>query len=75
MLQAGSFRKLGEADRLKAELALLGMQAKIQTVAIDGENKWHRVRLGPFTNVQALNEARSTLKSNGVAVMVLKIRS
>jgi hypothetical protein len=74
VLQAGSFRKLAEADRVKAELALLGMQATIQTVAINGKNKWHRVRVGPFTNVQALNEARATLKSNGLEVMVLKIR-
>lgn len=74
VLQAGSFRKLAEADRVKAELALLGMEATIQTVAIDGEDKWHRVRVGPFTNVQALNEARATLKRNGLEVMVLKIK-
>ncbi|NIP45561.1 MAG: SPOR domain-containing protein [Gammaproteobacteria bacterium] len=75
VLQAGSFRKFAQADRLKAELALIGMPAQIQTVSIEGGNKWHRVRVGPFTNLQALNEARSELQSNGLKVMVLKVRS
>jgi cell division protein FtsN len=75
VLQAGSFRQLAQADRLKAELALIGMPAQIQTVSIEGGNKWHRVRVGPFTNLQALNEARNELQSNGLKVMVLKVRS
>lgn len=75
VLQAGSFRKLEQADRLKAELALIGMPAEIQTVSIEGGSKWHRVRVGPFTNLQALNEARSELQSSGLKVMVLKVRS
>ena len=75
VLQAGSFRKFAQADRLKAELALIGMPAQIQTVSIEGGSKWHRVRVGPFTNLQALNEARSELQSNGLKVMVLKVRS
>ncbi|NCF26159.1 MAG: hypothetical protein GWP69_02185 [Gammaproteobacteria bacterium] len=75
VLQAGSFRNLTQADRLKAELALVGMPAKIQTVSIEGGKKWHRVRVGPFTNLQALNEARTELQSNGLKVMVLEVRS
>jgi cell division protein FtsN len=75
VLQAGSFRQFEQADHLKAELALMGMPAQIQTVTIDGGTKWHRVRVGPFTNLQALNEARSELQSNGLKVMVLKVRS
>jgi cell division protein FtsN len=75
VLQAGSFRQLAQADRLKAELALIGMPAQIQTVSIEGGSKWHRVRVGPFTNLQALNEARSELQSSGLKVMVLKVRS
>ena len=75
VLQAGSFRQPAQADRLKAELALMGMPVKIQTVSIEGGSKWHRVRVGPFTNLQALNEARAELKSNGLKVMVLKVRS
>jgi cell division protein FtsN len=75
VLQVGSFRKLAQADRLKAELALIGVPTQIQTVSIEGDGKWHRVRVGPFANLQALNEARSELQSNGLKVMVLKVRS
>ncbi|MDX1433974.1 MAG: SPOR domain-containing protein [Gammaproteobacteria bacterium] len=74
VLQAGSFRKSEQAERLKAELALMGLQAQIQTVAVDGADKWHRVRIGPFTNIQALNEARSALKRHDVETMVLKVK-
>ena len=75
VLQAGSFRDFAQADRLKAELTLIGMPAQIQTVSIEGGTKWHRVRVGPFTNLQALNQARAELQSNGLKVMVLKVRS
>ena len=75
VLQAGSFRDLAQADRLKAELTLMDMPVKIQTVSIDGGSKWHRVRVGPFTNLQALNAARAELQSNGLKVMVLKVRT
>ncbi|MDX1335912.1 MAG: SPOR domain-containing protein, partial [Gammaproteobacteria bacterium] len=34
-LQAGSFKSLDEADRLKARLALLGVEASIQTVKVN----------------------------------------
>ncbi len=75
VLQAGSFRDLAQADRLKAELTLIGMPVEIQTVSIEGGKKWHRVRVGPFTNLQALDEARNELQSNGLKVMVLKVRA
>ena len=75
VLQAGSFRDLAQADRLKAELTLMDMPVKIQTVSIDGGSKWHRVRVGPFANLQALNAARAELQSNGLKVMVLKVRT
>ncbi len=75
VLQAGSFRELAQADRLKAELTLIGMPAQIQTVSIEGGTKWHRVRVGPYTNLKALNKARDELQSNGLKVMVLKVRS
>jgi len=75
VLQAGSFRDPAQADRLKAELTLMDMPVKIQTVSIEGGSKWHRVRVGPFTNLQALNAARAELQGNGLKVMVLKVRT
>ena len=65
-LQAGSFSNADDAEKLKARLALLGMEAGIQTATIPDKGVWHRVRLGPYKNADELNRARALLKQNGV---------
>ena len=75
LLQAGSFKKFEEADRLKAELALLGIEADIETVTIDNSEKWHRVRIGPFSDLARLNKVRQRLMENKVDVMLLKVKT
>ncbi|NIR28558.1 MAG: SPOR domain-containing protein [Gammaproteobacteria bacterium] len=72
MLQVGSFRKLSEADRLRAGLALIGLEADIQTVTVNDGETWHRVRLGPFRDLDALNAARTRLREHDMEAMVLK---
>lgn len=74
VLQVGSFKEAEQADRLKATLALLGLEAHVQTVKVDN-NTWHRVRLGPFENQQALNAIKQRLKENAVQSITLKINS
>ena len=73
VLQAGAFRRLADADRLKASLALSGFEARIQSVAVDGQDEWHRVRLGPYNDLRALNEDRTRLRQVSVKAMVLRI--
>ena len=65
LLQAGSFKQYQEADRMKASLALLGVQANIQKVKVNNDT-WHRVRIGPYTNLAELNDVRARLKKNDV---------
>lgn len=65
-LQAGSFSNEADADKVKAKLALLGMEASVQTVTIPDKGIWHRVRLGPYRSQDAMNKARAALKQNGV---------
>lgn len=65
-LQAGSFSNADDADKLKAKLALIGMEASVQTVTIPDKGVWHRVRLGPYHNADDMNKARVALKQNGV---------
>jgi cell division protein FtsN len=48
-LQLGSFQNENEADNLKAKLALLGVEAKIQSVSIPDKGMVHRVRVGPLS--------------------------
>ncbi len=71
IIQAGAFRQHQQADNLKAKLALHGIIAYIQTV--DNKNDtWHRVRIGPITNMAQLNQMRKRLKDNGIANIVVK---
>jgi cell division protein FtsN len=72
-LQAGAFQNASDADNLKARLALLGVEASIQTTTIPDKGVWHRVRIGPYTNVEELNKARDTLKQNGVETTLSKV--
>lgn len=73
-LQAGAFQNAPDADNLKARLALLGVQASIQTTTLPDRGVWHRVRLGPYGSVEELNRARDTLKNNGIDTTLIKVR-
>ena len=73
-LQAGAFQSAPDADNLKARLALLGVQASIETSAVPDKGLMHRVRIGPYTSVEELNRTRDTLKQNGVSTTLVKVR-
>ncbi|MGH8501941.1 MAG: SPOR domain-containing protein [Gammaproteobacteria bacterium] len=73
VLQAGSFRRAQEADSLKANLALLGVEADIQTVTVD-DSVWHRVRIGPYAELAELSEVRDRLQRNQIDTVLLKER-
>jgi cell division protein FtsN len=66
ILQAGSFSNVNDAEKLKAKLALLGVEASIQTATIPDKGVWYRVRLGPYKNADDMNHTRGFLKENGV---------
>jgi cell division protein FtsN len=72
-LQVGSFRNSEQADRFKAEMALLGLETSIQKVTIDNKTTWHRVRVGPFSDLDELNRTRRTLRERGVESALVKV--
>lgn len=72
VLQAGSFKDHKQADKLKATLILLGLDAFIQQVTVDNKS-WHRVRIGPFTDQHTLNSARRRLQDNDIKAITLKV--
>jgi cell division protein FtsN len=74
-LQVGSFRNGEQADRFKAELALLGLETSIQKVTIDNKNTWHRVRVGPYDDLDNLNRARRLLSQRDIESTLVKIRN
>ena len=73
-LQAGAFQNAPDADNLKARLALLGVEASVQTTPLPDKGVWHRVRVGPYTAIEDLNRARDTLKQNGIETTLIKVR-
>jgi cell division protein FtsN len=73
-LQAGAFQSAADADNLKARLALLGIEASVQTTSLPERGVWHRVRIGPYLSVEELNRTRETLKQNGIDTTLIKVR-
>lgn len=72
-LQAGAFQNAADADNLKAKLALLGLQASIQTAALPERGTWHRVRLGPYKNADDVSRVQGTLKQNGIESALIRV--
>jgi cell division protein FtsN len=75
VLQMGSFRKHQDADRLKAKLALIGIEADIQKVSINNRDTYHRVRSGPYRTQSQLNAVRRLAKENNINSLVIKLKN
>jgi len=73
-LQVGSFRNGDQADAFKARLALMGLETSIQKVTIDNNSTWHRVRVGPFSDLDALNKARRTLSQRHIDSALVRMK-
>ena len=71
LLQVGSFPNAGDADAMKAKLALQGFVAKVQPVTINGQT-WNRVRLGPFSSASNLESVKQKLSAAGINAIALK---
>ncbi len=70
LIQVGSFRESADAERTKAQLALLGVEASIVAVTIN-DATWHRVRIGPFDDLRQLDQVRQQLRQNDFDALVL----
>ena len=70
-LQIGAFREMADAESVRAKLALLGFEAVVSDRSSD-TGVLHRVRMGPFNQVEAMNRTRSKLSENGVDVAVVR---
>jgi len=73
-LQAGAFSSSAEADNMRARLALLGIEANVQTNATAERGTLHRVRIGPFERVEEVDRTRTALKQNGIDTTLIKGR-
>lgn len=65
-LQLGAFQNQDDADNLKAKLALIGIEATIQSISVPGKGLVHRVRVGPFQHQDDVDRVRAQLRQNGI---------
>jgi cell division protein FtsN len=72
VLQAGSYRNQADAERVRAQLTMQGIAAKVQRVAVDTD-VWHRVRVGPINNLDELNKVRRQLQAADVDALVIRV--
>jgi cell division protein FtsN len=72
VLQAGSYRKQEEADRIAAQLKKQGIDANVQRVAVD-DDVWHRVRIGPISDLTELNRLRTRLRAADLDAMLIRV--
>ena len=72
VLQAGSYRNQTDAERVSAQLKLQGIDAKVQRVAVDND-VWHRVRVGPISDLAELNKVRKQLQAADVDGLVIRV--
>lgn len=71
LLQAGAFGASGDAEATKAKIALLGLNARVESAQIDGKTVY-RVRMGPYGSASELAEAKAKLASGGLPAMAVK---
>jgi len=77
MLQVGAFRNQEKADRLKANLALLGIESSIETVTIEREGEsgtFHRVRVGPISDLERLEKTRARLREEDYESVLIRVQ-
>ena len=72
VLQAGSFSRFDDADRMKANLALLGIPSRIQKITID-DTTYHRVRVGPVADLNEVNRLRRQLFDAKIEILLIRL--
>jgi cell division protein FtsN len=72
LLQAGAFEASGQAEELKAKIAMLGVGARVESAQIRGKTVF-RVRMGPYGSAGELAEAKRKLASGGLPAMAIKV--
>ncbi len=72
LLQAGSFSTHNDADRRRAELALHGIESRVQRARVNNRD-FYRVYIGPIDDLDKLNVTRSRLRAAKIDVMRIRL--
>ncbi|MBI5450116.1 MAG: SPOR domain-containing protein [Gammaproteobacteria bacterium] len=72
-MQAGSFRRTSDAEAMKAQLALLGIQSTVQHSETQN-GVWYRVRLGPYNEWAPVRHNSYLLRRNKIDFTIQKVK-
>jgi cell division protein FtsN len=74
LLQVGSFRDVREAEGFKKSSGFFGHYfAHIERATLSNSHDvWHRVRLGPFNDLDRLNQTRARLTQHNITAIVVQ---
>jgi cell division protein FtsN len=72
-LQAGSFRKQADADKVRAQIIMLGQSVQVESGNVR-EETWYRVLVGPFASREQLTQAQKSLAAGGFSNLLLQQR-
>jgi cell division protein FtsN len=73
LLQAGAFKSAEDADGMRAQLAMIGLDARIFPIEQGGQTLY-RVRLGPYGQLDDVNRVRKLLADNGIEAQIVRLR-
>ena len=71
ILQVGAFKEFIQADKLKARLAFMGIQSKIEKAKV-GNVVWNRLKIGPYSKLSTTERVRTKLKQKGISTIVVE---
>ncbi|UAW64077.1 SPOR domain-containing protein [Mycoavidus sp. HKI] len=73
-LQVGAYKTRADAEQQRAKLALQGFESKVTRYENAGI-LYYRVRLGPFTRFEQMNQARLRLTDAGIDTAIIRPQS
>ena len=72
-LQAGAYLNLDEAENVRAQLAFMGQETSISK-RWTAQGTMHRVRTGPYSDVDEMNQVRRQLIQSGYTPTVVRFQ-
>lgn len=73
MLQAGAYRTAADADAMRAQLAMLGLDARVFPVEQAGA-ALYRVRLGPYGERPEVERIRKQMNDAGITSQIIPMK-
>ncbi|NEV60590.1 SPOR domain-containing protein [Thiorhodococcus minor] len=74
VVQVGSFSRAADAERLKAQLAMLGVSTSVQAATLSNGRVTHRVRTGGYASRAEAKKVQALLKRHGKDSLAIPVK-